>query len=155
MRRIVVMLALVIACGGDKSKAIDAAPGGDAGVDAPSNPPPIDGNMPDASQGVACGAMTCVNGQEECCFTMPGAGTCDPAGSCAGVAFTCDGPEDCPGAVCCVRGNNPGTPGGSECRNPCQTQDLCHTNGDCGGGSPKCCQLGTSDYKVCLAQCPP
>lgn len=156
MIRVVVVMAVFAACGGDSAKAIDAAPGGDGTrIDGPPTPPVIDAPGADAAQGVACGATTCVEGQEECCFASPGAGTCEHTGTCTGIAFTCDGPEDCPGAVCCVRGNTPNDPGGSACENPCQTQNLCHTNGDCGGGAPKCCALGQTDYKVCLAQCPP
>ncbi|HEU0032966.1 MAG TPA: hypothetical protein VFQ53_20180 [Kofleriaceae bacterium] len=112
-------------------------------VDAPSTP--VDGSV-----GVTCGNTTCV-GTQECCIGQQGS-TCVDQGTCQTVTFACDGPEDCPGQVCCLGAGE----GGAECRNANQCQNTaCHDDTDCGGNTPKCCAIANTQYEVCLAQCPP
>jgi hypothetical protein len=149
LRTFVIAMAL-IACGGDDgggggNPKTDASPPGDG-------PVVIDGPMTtvDAAigPGAACGAVTCTLGQQECCIGVMN--VCKPAGTCPSQGFACDGPEDCPGGVCCY----PNANNGSRCQtNNCQ-DIACHEDGDCPGGTPKCCPKPISPgYSVCQAQC--
>jgi hypothetical protein len=148
---IAVVLALA-ACGGDGSGGrLDAPP---SGTDAPrTDAPPGDGppmtvDGPAVALGPACGAVTCVLGQEDCCIGATS--VCKPTGTCPSQGFACDGPEDCPNAVCCYPNQN----NGSRCQtNNCQAI-ACHVDTDCPGATPKCCaKLFTPNYKVCQTQC--
>lgn len=149
LRTLVIAMALV-ACGSGSSQR-DASSSSDAPVgDAPVGDARGDGAVTvDAAiaPGAACGATTCRLGQEECCIgTMT---TCEASGTCPTQGFACDGPEDCPNAVCCF----PNT-GGSRCQtNNCQAI-ACHADTDCPGGTSKCCPKTISpNYKVCQVQC--
>ena len=151
------LVAFVFACGGgdDGGSAIDG-PRADGPPLGGDGPPMIDsppGMGPDGAVGVMCGATPCTTTQE-CCITTGGA-MCVDTGTCTGVTFECDGPEDCPdaGQVCCLGGGGPGGGGGSECRNAnqCQTP-ACHNVADCDG--EMCCDLPAGDIDVCAPQCP-
>jgi hypothetical protein len=151
------LAALFAACGSDnKDKAIDAA---DPTADSPpveTDAPVVDappGNV-DASLGTTCGAEFCTDTQE--CCVGAGGSTCVDIGTCQTVTFTCDGPEDCPGEVCCFGAGGGAGAGGSECTaaNQCQN-NACHEMTDCEGNTPMCCPLGETGFKACLAQCPP
>lgn len=83
--------------------------------DAAVAPPPPDSAPPqprDAAPApvntIACGAASCVVGQQACCVTAAGASCIPFGGLClGGSAFRCDGPEDCDnGRVCCLRNEN-------------------------------------------------
>lgn len=165
--RMSVFLALLgfIACGDDgggNTTKMDAPSATDdsngSAIDAAvvDGPP---GSMVDAGVGATCGTTTCTSTQE-CCVTGGGSGqTCVAQGTCAGVGFACDGPEDCEAnQVCCYgnQGSGSAGTGGSECKlaNQCQI-NACHVDTDCSGQTSKCCQVGMTAYKVCLAQCPP
>ncbi len=153
----IVVFAFLIACsskhattgddapGADSNPTIDSPTSGDAGNDAKSTI--------DAGVGVACGMTTCT-GTQECCLAN-GQRTCVDQGKCQGIAFTCDGPEDCAmNEVCCV--SNTGGMPGSSCKaaTMCRTE-ACHADPDCPMAEPKCCQLGmNAEFKICLAQCP-
>ena len=153
-------IAALVACGGNGSKQSDAPPAGsDAapgdGVPGGDTPPPGDmGGGGDAAVGVTCGATTCAVGQE-CCIGANG-GTCEDQGNCQTVAFACDGPEDCEqNQVCCFAagGGGPGT-AGAECKPAAQCQtNACHTDGDCGGNTPKCCPIAATQYSLCRPAC--
>jgi hypothetical protein len=153
MLRIFVIAMALVACGegdggGGGNSKIDASSPGDGAM---SDGPRVDASMMgiDAAitPGPACGATTCTLGQQECCIGV--VSVCKPAGMCPSQAFACDGPEDCPNAVCCFPNNN-----GSRCQtNNCQ-DIACHKDADCPGGVPKCCPKAfTPGYNVCQAQC--
>ncbi len=160
--RMCVVLAVLgfIACGDDgggggtQNDANNNSDGNNGTIDAAmTDSPPMTG---DGGVGAACGTTTC-SSTEECCVEGGGA-TCVAATTCGGVAFVCDGPEDC-GAneVCCYgnEGNGSAGTGGSECRqtNQCQI-NACHVDTDCSGQTAKCCPVTNTPYSVCLAQCP-
>jgi len=148
MLRICVIAMALVACGGGGGGGKQDAPAGD---DAPM----IDGPGTDGSTtvdaailaGPACGATTCTLGQEVCCIGV--VTVCKATALCPSQAFACDGPEDCPGGVCCFPNNN-----GSRCQtNNCQAI-ACHVDGDCPAGTPRCCpKMFTPNYGVCQAQC--
>src|SRR5215475_5724615 len=131
-----VIAFLLVACGSNKT-ASDAPNGGDGNpIDSPmSNDAANDGSATtDAAVGVSCGTMTCTS-QQECCVDNGGMRTCVTQGQCTGVAFACDGPEDCPTTeVCCLAATG-GMPG-STCKpaNMCQTS-ACHEDPDCSGNT--------------------
>src|SRR5262245_10979167 len=154
----ILVLSFLIACGSKHSTSGDDAPSGDDSspmIDSPTSGDAGGDGMStvDAAVGVACGMTTCTSTQE-CCLAN-GQRTCVAQGDCQGVAFACDGPEDCQtGEVCCAS-NTGGTPG-SECRDAgdmCRAI-ACHADPDCPMATPKCCQLGMAELHVCLAQCP-
>jgi hypothetical protein len=96
--------------------------------------------------GVVCGTDTCATPDVCCVGAGPAASVCRAA---CPQGFACDGPEDCPGQVCCeVMG------GGSECKAAaqCAQPKICHTTADCGTGGGKCCDLGQTQYKFCTNQ---
>lgn len=91
---------------------------------------------------VECGESTCT--LPNVCCRLPGSERC--AAACEGeeVAFTCDGPEDCPGQDCC---RDVGTGlGGAVCVDMCEGSFVpaCHPPDMCDDGS-LCCPMG-----VCL-----
>ena len=152
---------VVLACGSD-TKMTDA-PGAGSGSDASGSgaiDAPADGTGMGSGggSGTTCGNTSCDSTQECCVTGGGGGGSCVATGTCSGVAFGCDGPEDCTnGDVCCFGNGGGGSGGteGSECKpaNQCQL-NACHLNTDCGGSTPMCCTVGSTPYKVCLAQCP-
>lgn len=103
-------------------------------------------SQPDASQiGVECGGTFCnTSSGAICCESFPpvcGAGPCSPGTQ----AVACDGPEDCPAAVCCLF-VSPNF--GSFCATTCdqagnQRGVICHTRADCQTGEI-CCPLEVS-----------
>jgi hypothetical protein len=130
--------------------------------------------------GITCGAATCSSAQLCCLAGSPTKGTCAPSSTgCDGgdSPFACDGPENCPGAQCCVyvnTGTGGGVTGHAECGNACvgsvatsgtgavilQTR-LCHSDTDCasfsgtllGASTPfsACCHsAATAPYHVCI-----
>jgi hypothetical protein len=93
--------------------------------------------------GIFCGTMVCMAPDDECCATNQLLTCNSPTAPCAGLAYDCDGPEDCDkGATCCGGGT------GSTCNQlnggGCQggRAPLCHTLDDCpkgNGGFLACC----------------
>ncbi|MDB4997125.1 MAG: hypothetical protein JWM74_4557 [Myxococcaceae bacterium] len=79
--------------------AIDAAPTSDAAAPAVPAPP---------KPGVACGTAQCSGAKPDiCCINFGGSGgqtsqVCKDTDDCDGARLACDGPSDCPGAVCCL-----------------------------------------------------
>jgi hypothetical protein len=151
----------MIACGDDGGGGggtQNDAPGGTAdgtmgNSDGSTDSPGVTG---DAGLGATCGTTVC-SATQECCLSSAG-GSCVAQGTCTGVGFACDGPEDCSSTEVCCYGNEGGGSagtGGSECKptNQCQI-NACHVDTDCGGTTTKCCAVATTQYKVCLAQCP-
>lgn len=104
---------------------------------------------------VACGGQTCdlANGQV-CCFQQFAQNfQCVQASACAAITFACDGPEDCPGQVCCgikLYGN---VIRSAACQDSCSGANLVVI---C-GGSPGACPVGMTcqpyqqvpAYRVC------
>jgi hypothetical protein len=158
-----ILLLGLFACGDDNrgGGTQDDAPTGSSdgmmgtgdggGTDSP-------GMSADAGLGASCGTTVC-NATQECCLSGGGAGSCVAAGTCTGVSFGCDGPEDCSSTqVCCygMDGNGGVGMGGSECEPTAQCQtNACHIDADCSGSTAKCCPISNTPYSVCLAQCPP
>ena len=151
----IVVAVLLAACSSNKS-SVDAPNNGDGSpIDSPTNgDSAMDSTTTtDAAVGVTCGTMTCT-GMQECCVGNGGTHTCVDPGNCQGVAFACDGPEDCQSPdVCCLAAV--GGMAGATCKpaTMCQT-DACHTDPDCPANTPKCCPVGTTGYNICLAKCP-
>lgn len=155
LRLSTIVLFLLVACGDDGNKPIDASttgdgtPNGDDGgmIDAPSGS--IDAPTSTAV-GPACGGTTCTNTAEDCCIGQ--AEVCKPAGTCPSQGFACDGPEDCASGKCCY-GN--GGNGGSECSTATNCQIACHGDANCPAAAPKCCpkMFTPIGYGVCQAQC--
>jgi len=158
MRWLVLVAAFAIGCGGGGSGGGGGGGDGGSNGDAPGSgsdaPGPNDGpggGGGDAAVtvGPLCDGVTCTNGTQDCCIGGMG-NVCEPTGTCPSQGFACDGPEDCSGSVCCF-GN--GGQGGTSCKGSCATP-ACHGDGDCGGGTPKCCpKVFTPNYRVCQAQC--
>jgi hypothetical protein len=148
------------ACGGHGSKSVDAPPPGDgrAADSSSSTDSSVAGDaMRDAPNGATvgttCGSATC-NTTQVCCVGAGGQSSCVAPGSCQGVSFACDGPEDCSNNdVCCYSASGSGG-GGATCEaaNACQTT-ACHTDADCGGQTPSCCPLAQTGYMLCEAHC--
>ena len=109
--------------------------------------------------GVACGAVSCMNG-DDCCVNNNGA-HCTSQQQCSGgqhpTLWACDGPEDCKSSVdgmCCANMS------GSACDITCAGigTPMCHSLDDCpaGGNFTACCPVPVlTQYKVCSTQaCP-
>jgi hypothetical protein len=102
----------------------------------------------------------CSSGQVCCDPASGGTPGCQPAGgSCAGVSYACDGPEDCQsGQVCCLRiGNVSGTASctaAADCQNT-QGAPLCHSAADCPDQQECCPGPGKGgQFMVCEVGCP-
>jgi hypothetical protein len=114
--------------------------------------------------GVACGQVSCKNG-EDCCISNKGE-ACTAQNSCSGgqhpVLFGCDGPEDCPGSSvgshdeCCA--NQSGSACDPSCADIGGTTPMCHSVADCptGDGYTACCPvMQLPQYRLCAKQaCP-
>ena len=154
MLRLLAIAMALVACGGggggggDDNQHDDAPAADDAQVSVAA---PTEGTTTtiyaSIGPGPACGAVTCTLGQQDCCIGVVNA--CKPTGTCPSQGFACDGPEDCPGAVCCFPNNN-----GSRCQaNNCQAI-ACHADADCPAATAKCCPKAfTPSYGVCQVQC--
>jgi hypothetical protein len=147
--RVLLIAILLVACGDDSSGTKMDAPSNDgARLDTGGG---SDGSTTNADAaimvGPACGSTTCMAGQQECCLGQMN--VCKALGTCPTQAFVCDGPEDCPNAICCFPNS-----GGSRC----QTQNCgaiaCHNDGDCPTATSKCCPKAfTPNYGVCQTAC--
>ena len=105
--------------------------------------------------GVACGPVSCMNG-EDCCINNNGQ-HCTGTQSCSGgshpTLWACDGPEDCslPTGECCANTS------GSACDVSCSglgtpSTPMCHTLADCpsGAGYLGCCATAfMPQYRLC------
>jgi hypothetical protein len=120
----------------------------------PPNVPDLAKPLPDLGKnGVTCGNASCL---QVCCVTQSQAPMCVAPGSCpdAGLAATCDGPEDCttgqPSCCATISGAQPGTIGSgmaacsTSCTGSAMTSNgtsftlstrLCHSDSDCAGFS--------------------
>jgi hypothetical protein len=107
---------------------------------------------------VYCNNAPCNAGQI-CCFNLKQpTDKCGPPGSCGDgfIELECNGPEDCPGGVCCADvdySKNPPYKGIScqqSCNNPNKNLIVCSADSDCGFGK-QCEQSQTlgQGYKVC------
>lgn len=115
--------------------------------------------------GVACGAVSCTNG-DDCCVNNNGS-HCTSQQQCTGgshpTLWACDGPEDCKssnggiGGMCCANSS------GSACDITCSglgtpSSPMCHSLDDCpaNAGYTACCPVPVlTQYKVCSNQaCP-
>jgi hypothetical protein len=103
------------------------------------------GDGKSCSSGMACcdqypfAPKTCVTSFDACKCAQPGSG--------CGEVDGCDGPEDCPGAVCCAILSRPNLHGfaGTSCKPSCDptTESIvCKANSDC--PSKECTPTGTS-----------
>jgi hypothetical protein len=106
--------------------------------------------------GVACGPVSCMNGQD-CCVSNNGP-HCTSTQQCSGgshpTLWACDGPEDCKSSVdgtCCANMS------GSACDPSCAGigTPMCHALDDCPSldGYVACCPVPLlMQYKVCSKQ---
>ncbi len=138
--------------------------GGAGGVNlAMSIPRDMARSLPDMAthDGVACGPVSCMNG-EDCCINNSGQ-HCTSQNSCSGgshpVLFGCDGPEDCPGAAAGLHDECCANTSGSACDQTCAdvpgTTPMCHTLADCpqGAGYAGCCPImQLPEYRLCAKQ---
>lgn len=136
-----VILTMVTACG-DQPASSDARPPADAGVIA---------DAADARVGVECGEGPCDPGATCCAEVLvPPMRTlyCTPeAELCGGTAFSCDGPEDCDGGICCSDGT-----GLVACSDETSCPDVraCHGDLDCPAGE-RCCDTPAGVIRACLS----
>ncbi|MBZ0116067.1 MAG: hypothetical protein K8H88_03655 [Sandaracinaceae bacterium] len=162
---LLLLAAALVGCGGSTSPDTDG--GSTPMTDGGSNPMTDGGSMPatdggsmpttDAGNpggpGVMCGTMTCSDPQVCCTTFAMGAVTmtCTDSSMCMGATVSCDGPEDCPGQVCCAM-RTPGGGGGTACVDAaeCQFGQLCRTMADC-DGMEMCCPL--MGRNVCAPFC--
>jgi hypothetical protein len=92
---------------------------------------------------VACGSGTCTLSQSFCC-QQSATGTLNPTcwqlggSTCIGPDIECDGPEDCPGQVCCSTPVSGGTN---------NVNFECRAAADCGDSSQRI--VCGNDYTVC------
>jgi hypothetical protein len=149
MRALLIAIALC-ACGDDTSNNKMDAPATSDGPKLADSSGGGDGSpTADAAimAGAACGSTTCTLGTEECCIGQNN--VCKAAGTCPTQAFACDGPEDCPNAVCCFPNS-----GGSRCQTNNCNAIACHDDGDCPSSATKCCTKSFSpNYGVCQTAC--
>jgi hypothetical protein len=116
--------------------------------------------MPAAGK-VTCGTATCdIATGEHCCAA---AGCSKQACAQGTLTFECDGPEDCGAQACCLNLADPDVEPGrcstlktkaDQCANG---PNLCHADGDCPSGSPRCC-FGKipgvpADIGTCMPNC--
>jgi hypothetical protein len=107
-------------------------------------------DAPPSAAGVLCGTTTCAANQK-CCSDFIGGPACIAMNAtCAGIAATCDGVEDCSGMPCCDVGGAT-----VACASSCQTQ-VCRDNTDCSASAPNCCpSIGTNEpWGRCSPVCP-
>lgn len=91
---------------------------------------------------VVCGNLTCdLSASSVCCGGLVGSFTCiSQAASCSSFKIECDGPEDCPGQICCANLAFAAPNRGSACKDSCSgssTFVVC-------GGTPSVCPQGTA-----------
>ena len=108
------------------------------------------GDAATSTKGVVCGTATCLP-EEFCCLSVGGTTpVCQPigaVGTCAaqlgGLAFTCDGNEDCrAGDICCGEDQE------ASCAAACEGQALCNApSSTCPSG--KSCTGTFSGFKAC------
>ncbi len=145
--------------GGQKcgSVVIDAGAGGTGGapVDAGTGGSPSDAGTPGATNCGSNANPTVCSPTEKCCVLSPGpdycgakTATCACSGpNCDITNVSCDGPEDCPGQICC------GTFSFQQnqytdlaCKNTCNgnnEREICHPNGNTCSNPNETCSSST------------
>jgi hypothetical protein len=104
---------------------------------------------PGGDGGVTCGNSECLIGADNVCCLDSAIRYCAPLGACSATPVFCDGPEDCPGAVCCQ-------PTGTMtlvCRTQCAGTVVCHGDADCPAAQLRCCQGRLNGYGGCASAC--
>jgi hypothetical protein len=118
-----------------------------------ANPPDFDMSMtmPGGDGGIVCGTSDCLLGADLVCCLDGALRYCAPVGACSsGTPIYCDGPEDCPGAVCC----QPMGAQSIECRVQCSGSVICHGDGYCPASAPHCCDgKASGGYGSCAPAC--
>lgn len=157
-----------LACGAPASRTSrpdgGVAPPPDGGQVSPDGGPvPPDGGQPpprfsDAGtyaspvtpNAAFCGPMTCDPGAGAFCCIQPSVGlecTEDDTRECA-ISIGCDGPEDCPGASCCIQPLEDGLR--ISCESACvDTITACHRAIDCSDSMPICCRGSDVPFGRC------
>jgi hypothetical protein len=106
--------------------------------------------MPGGDGGIACGPGDCLIGGDQVCCLDNALRYCAPASACStGIPVYCDGPEDCPGAVCC----QPPAMTAIVCITQCNGTVLCHSDGDCPSAQPRCCPDRVQGFAACATGC--
>jgi hypothetical protein len=99
------------------------------------------GGLPGVIQCTGAGSDAACDLADQVCCTMGMDASCVDTGQCGdGVSFTCDGPEDCTGGVCCFDFWAQAG-GGSWCAN-----DLA----GCNGAPPACHEQADCDTGTCM-----
>jgi hypothetical protein len=171
-----VLVVLLVSCGGDDDDEPNAPAGGTTAIGGSA--PTGGGNSAGGTTAtggaavapfgdlgvgdVSCGpgALVCPGGQV-CCDILFQAETCVASFAACGceattddcATFACDGPEDCPGAVCCGAMNYDGMNelAGSSCKATCEPPNeviVCSTDADCTSGGS--CMSSSSGYLRCF-----
>jgi hypothetical protein len=106
---------------------------------------------------IACGApssfVACAPGAI-CCAQKGGPTTCQVSACAASaISIACDGPEDCPGQVCCEKRTDPASAAANAacdpaCAGPFEAS-FCHVSADCPAGS-ECCPPGGPTHGRCV-----
>jgi hypothetical protein len=136
----VMLLALVLACGGSDDVAdVDASSdnGNGNGEDAGADVPDADPDAPDAGddESVTCGNTSC-SSETECCIRDNQDPACVAPGTCEGDVIECQGPDDCGDDQICCRGADAQTQctSAGEC-----AAFVCEDDDDCPGTQLQCC----------------
>ncbi len=128
------------------------------GSTGPGGPGPGSSSSGGPTNTVYCNNAPCAAGQI-CCFNLKQpTDKCGPPRSCGNgfIELECNGPEDCPGGVCCADVDytkNPPYKGiacQQSCNNPTKNLIVCNDDSQCGFGT-QCEQSQTlgQGYKVC------
>jgi hypothetical protein len=160
---VVLLPSCALVAGLDQPRFVDEALV-DAGGVRDTAPPPVDeAAAPDAPTtkpiGPKCGEVTCTGATPRCCFTSPP--SCIAADAPCTIPIECDGPEDCPNRVCCIKSGPFSGDTGAQCIErtaPCLgafgSGPACHDETECEAG--KTCEpialanpIQKSEYRVC------
>ncbi|HXI58883.1 MAG TPA: hypothetical protein VNO55_22605 [Polyangia bacterium] len=123
----------------------------------PSDPSSLKAPAAGQGNGVPCGGNSCAAGQKCCTDQTHGSFNprCVAGGTtclAASAQMSCDGPEDCPGQLCCVETASQI----SGCQASCETGTfarLCHAAADCGTGQMCCPTNFTPNAGIRYGQC--
>jgi hypothetical protein len=106
---------------------------------------------------VRCASESCsLEAGQICCMLQGPAPTCTTACPVGSDSIACDGPEDCPGQVCCEGPDQTGSHAtcATECT-PGRTVRVCHDATHCPAGA-SCCPVNAQVYpsfRACTDDC--
>lgn len=143
--------------GSQTTSSVSTGPGGTSSVSTGSMSS-VSSSSGGPQNTVTCNSTPCAVG-EICCFNPTGPGDhCSAPNACNNgfVQFSCNGPEDCPGQVCCAKIQNQNVVG-IACQNTCNQNNQIVV---CSQAQPNVCQGNTmcqsaanflgDGYNLCL-----